>query len=105
MKVYKVELMVLDFDDIGADGIKAEIENTKYGNRCIVPEVRACEARDIGDWSDEHPLNHRDTSDAEYQRLFAAPAPGDEMDKVQPTAKPAWWEYAYAGWNWGSSGK
>ena len=70
MKVYKVELMVLDFDGIGAEGIKDEIENTKYGNRCINPEVKGCEERDIGEWDDDHPLNHRDKSDAEYRRLF-----------------------------------
>jgi len=63
--------MVLDFDGIGAEGIKYEIENTKYANRCISPEVKGCEERDIGEWSDDHPLNHRDKSDAEYRRLFA----------------------------------
>jgi len=70
VNVYKVELMVLDFDGIGAEGIKYAIENTKYGNRCISPEVKGCEERDIGEWSDDHPLNHRDKSDAEYHRLF-----------------------------------
>jgi hypothetical protein len=75
MKVYKVELMVLDFDGIGAEGIKDEIENTKYGNRCISPEVKGCEERDIGEWSDDHPLNHRDKSDAEYRRLFMPNSP------------------------------
>ncbi len=76
MKVYRVELMVLDFDEIGSEGIKDEIENTKYGNRCISPEVMGCEERDIGEWSDDHPLNHLDKSDAEYRRLFAPNAGG-----------------------------
>jgi hypothetical protein len=70
MKVYKVELMVLDFEGIGADGIKEEIENARYGNRCISPEVVAAESRDIGEWSDEHPLNQIDKAEAEFNRLF-----------------------------------
>ena len=69
--MYKVELMVMDFDGLGADGIKEEIENTRYANHCINPEVMACEERDIGEWSDEHPLNQRDKADAEYRRLFS----------------------------------
>jgi hypothetical protein len=71
--------MVLDFDGIGAEGIKYEIENTKYANRCISPEVKGCEERDIGEWSDDHPLNHRDKSDAEYNRLFAPNAPAHPL--------------------------
>jgi len=72
MKAYQIELMVLDFDGLGSDGIKAEIENTRYANRCIKPEVMACEERDIGEWSDEHPLNQSDKADAEYHRLFSS---------------------------------
>ena len=68
--MYKVELMVLDFDGIGADGIKQEIEYARYSNRCISPKVKGCESRDIGKWDDSHPLNHRDTADAEYRKLF-----------------------------------
>ena len=71
MKVYKVELMVVDFDGIGGDGVKDELENARYGNRCIRPEVKGIQERDIGEWDDDHPLNQMDTSDAEYRRLFA----------------------------------
>ena len=70
MNVFKIELMVLDFDNIGAEGIKDELENTKYANRCISPTVKGVESRAIS-WSDEHPLNHRDTADEEYRRLFS----------------------------------
>ena len=83
MKVYKVELMVLDFDGIGAEGIKDEIENTKYGNRCISPEVKGCEERDIGEWDDDHPFNHRDKSDAEYRRLFTPNATAHVRDRSE----------------------
>lgn len=31
-KVIRVEVMVLDFDDLGIDGVRETIENTKYPN-------------------------------------------------------------------------
>jgi hypothetical protein len=70
MKVYKVELLIIDFDKLGPDEIKSEIENCNYLNDCISPKVKAIEERDIGEWSDDNPLNNRNTSDAEYKRLF-----------------------------------
>lgn len=70
VKVYKVELMIVDCDGIGAEGIKEELEDTEYANHCISPEVMSCESRDIGEWSDSHPLNLLDLRDAEYRRLF-----------------------------------
>lgn len=72
MKVYKVELLIIDFDQLGPDGIKSAIENTRYPNHCISPKVKSTEERDIGEWSDDNPLNFRDTCDAEYRRLFGA---------------------------------
>lgn len=71
MKVYKIEVMIVDMDDIGGEDIRDVIENTRYPNRCIAPEVKAIESRDIGDWHDDHPMNIRDKRDAEYRRLFA----------------------------------
>jgi hypothetical protein len=28
------------------------------------------EVKDIGEWSDDHPLNHNHTAETEYKRLF-----------------------------------
>lgn len=70
MKVYKVEIMIIDFDGLGADGIVSEIENTRYANDCIYPKVKSIVEKDIGEWDDNHPLNSRKTCDAEYARLF-----------------------------------
>jgi hypothetical protein len=70
MKVYKVELMIIDFDGLGADAIKDEIENTHYANHCISPTVKNIHERDIGEWDDSHPLNQLDTSDYTYRELF-----------------------------------
>jgi hypothetical protein len=70
MKAYKVEILVIDHDDIGEDQIKDAIRNTRYPNHCISPSVKKITAMDIGEWTDEHPLNIRGKSDEEYTRLF-----------------------------------
>jgi hypothetical protein len=71
MKVYRIEVMVVDMDQIGEQEVKDVIENTRYPNRCISPEVKKIESRDIGEWHDDHPMNLNSSRDAEYQRLFA----------------------------------
>ena len=70
MKAYKVELLIIDHDEVGLDGIKEVIENTKYPNYCISPDVKNIVSADIGEWDDEHPLNKYETADAEYNKLF-----------------------------------
>jgi len=70
MKVYKVELMIIDFDGLGANEIQSVIENQKFPNRCIFPDVMDISERDIGEWSDDHPLNNTRTSASEYRKLF-----------------------------------
>lgn len=74
MNVYKIELLVIDFDAIGPEECKDVIENVCYPNRCISPEVKHIETRTV-EWSDDHPLNKHATADAEYARLFSLPAP------------------------------
>lgn len=81
MQIHKLIVSVLDFDQLGADGVKQALENTRFANDCISPSVRAIESRDIGEWSDDSPLNRRDTAQAEFERLFAPTAP--------PVAAPA----------------
>ena len=70
MKVHKITLYVIDFDKLGADGVKQEIENTRYANDCISPQIMSVETADGGLWHDNHPLNQGDTCDAELARLF-----------------------------------
>lgn len=74
MQVIKLVVMVIDFDGVGADGVKDVIENARYSNHCISPAVRSVDVREIGEWRDDHPLNHGSTADAEYLRLFGAEA-------------------------------
>ena len=71
MRVYKIELMVLDFDQIG-DDIPATIEEARYPNRCISPKVMSVETREIGEWDDSNSLNNTNTMKARFNELFAA---------------------------------
>jgi hypothetical protein len=78
MKVYRVELMVIDHDNLGERGVRETLENTRFPNDCLNPSVTRIDGRDIGEWRDDHPLNRRSTADAEFDRLFADPAPTPE---------------------------
>lgn len=75
MNAYKIELLIVDIEGIGEESIKTEIENARYPNDCVNPQVKSVERRDIGEWHDDHPLNKRDTADTEYRRLFMPNAP------------------------------
>lgn len=56
VKVHRVEVLVVDHDDMGAEEVKTVIENTRYPNHCMYPQVIATETREV-EWSDRHPLN------------------------------------------------
>ena len=71
MNVHRLVIMVVDFDEIGAEGIKGVIENARFPNDCIHPHVMEVDTRDIGEWHDEHPLNYLDCNE-EFDELFTA---------------------------------
>lgn len=75
MKVYKVEVMIIDHEDIGEEAVKSELENANFANDCIRPRVVKLEARDIGEWEDSNPLNFNSKWREEYERLFSTPGP------------------------------
>ena len=66
MKAYKIEVLVIDIENIGELEIIESLKNTKY----IYPQVKDVKSVDIGEWSDEHPLNKRDNCEEEYKKLF-----------------------------------
>ncbi len=70
MKAYKLEILIIDLDKVGKDEIVSILENTKYPNWCISPDVKSIEEADIGEWHDDHPLNKKASCDEEYKRLF-----------------------------------
>lgn len=70
MKIIKLVVTVIDFDGIGAESIRDTIQNSHYPNHCISPSVHSMEERDIGEWTDDHPLNRKSTVEAEIKRIF-----------------------------------
>jgi hypothetical protein len=70
-KVHKVTLMIVDFDKLDAEGVKEVIENTRYPNRCLNPDVMTIETKEV-EWDDEHPLNYRSSREKAFEELFAS---------------------------------
>ena len=67
MKAYKIVLAFRDSDTPDDNYIELFLEY--IANKPI--EVMAIESRDIGEWSDDHPLNQKYPVRAEWQRIFA----------------------------------
>lgn len=67
MKSYKIEIIVNDYDDIGVDEIKTIIEDhSKY----IAPMVLDVKEMEVGEWSDDHPLNSRKFAKSYVDKVF-----------------------------------
>jgi len=75
MKAFKVEVLVLDFENYGKEQIELMLGNVR-GLMCNVHDIQVA---DIGEWDDEHPLNNRTTQDAEFQRLFPGISPNEDL--------------------------
>jgi NTP pyrophosphatase (non-canonical NTP hydrolase) len=71
VEVFKVVLMVVDHDGLGADQVGGVLEQTRYPNHCMGPVVMHTETREVY-WSDDHPLNTIYQT-AEFERLFGLP--------------------------------
>ncbi len=74
MKAYLVKLFIVDHDELGAADIKSVLENARYPNHCIDPCVFEVQEADIGEWSDDHPLN----------RIGVDPRPWFADDRATP---------------------
>jgi hypothetical protein len=70
MKAYKIELLIVDHDEVGEEDMVTLIEDARYPNHCLSPYVMKIQSRDIGEWSDDHPLNMKDGMKKEFNRLF-----------------------------------
>lgn len=71
IRVYKIELMVVDHDDVGPQDVAVLIETTRYPSRCIAPRVMNVDERAV-EWTDEHPLNSARGWQAAFRALFAS---------------------------------
>lgn len=72
VKVHKLEVLIVDHDGLGPDEIKQVLENARYPNHCMSPDVIRIETRQV-DWTDEHPLNStlEERWRPAYEALFA----------------------------------
>lgn len=70
MKAYKIEILIIDHDNLGPASLKNELENANFANDCINIQIKNMIEKDIGEWTDDHPLNNRLTQDQEYINLF-----------------------------------
>lgn len=66
MKAYKVEVLVLDFENYGEEQI-AHFINDIDGASCTAMKIQSVE---IGRWEDSNPLNSSATHMQEFARLF-----------------------------------
>lgn len=71
MKVHKLEIFIIDHDNLGIDEIVTVIDNTRFSNDCINPRVISSQTVDIGEWSDDNPLNRKATQKQEIEKLFS----------------------------------
>ncbi len=63
MKAYKVELLVLDHENIGVCK-----ETFREDFEYLFPRVMSIQSKEIGEWDDDHPLNFGDIEF--YNNLF-----------------------------------
>ena len=71
MKAYRVEILAIDFDNDGEKEIEILLNSLRLPNGSPIVTVMSIAGRDIGEWSDDHPLNDMDKVKAEYARLFS----------------------------------
>jgi hypothetical protein len=69
IEVHRVVLYVVDHDQLGSSEVIDVLENARYPNRCMSPDVASIETVSV-EWSDDHPLNRSDTKDEALAKLF-----------------------------------
>lgn len=67
--VHRLDVLIVDTDCVGTQGVKDVLVNARYPNHCIAPDILSIETKAV-EWSDDHPLNRRDTQDAAIAVLF-----------------------------------
>lgn len=66
MKLYKIEVYVIDHDNFGIDEV---MECVAAADSTYISRVDGVEA-DIGEWSQDHPLNQSVTPVEEFRKYF-----------------------------------
>lgn len=70
IKVYRLEVLIIDHDECGTEEIREVLENQRYPNDCIFPQVMSVEHREV-EWSDNHPLNDLHKCQKAFRKLFS----------------------------------
>lgn len=81
MKAYKIELLIVDHDEVGQDDIRNILETQKYPNHCIAPNVMGVECVEIGEWNDDHPLNKLDKQREHFDTIFHKDSSTEELKR------------------------
>ena len=66
MKMHKIEVYVIDFEDSGVE----ECMNLIEENQDIMCKVVHTETIDIGEWNDDHELNQNSSGPEIYRKYF-----------------------------------
>lgn len=66
MKAYKLEVLVIDFEGHGLESIEQELEYCHHFSF----QIKDTKVSDIGEWSDDHPLNKGATCKQAYKELI-----------------------------------
>ena len=69
MKVFKLEVLIIDEGVSDEDEAVSIIDETRYPNHVNVSAV-TCREAEIGEWYDNNPLNYEVSQKAEMNRLF-----------------------------------
>lgn len=104
MRVYKMEVMVIDTEGLGVGEIKSLIEDNSCDGLVVSPVVRSLEVREIADMPGNHPHEIQKYVDSVWQGLFLNSNPSsatrlidlDELLNGNPT-----WEEVVEFWKSG----
>jgi hypothetical protein len=69
MKAYKVELLIIDDGDLGADAIKSVIQTTRFASN-VKARVMSVGERELGNIDQNHPLRVPTTEQREFEQTF-----------------------------------
>jgi hypothetical protein len=70
MNAFLLSVLVINHDELSLDDVTDLLENQRYPNHCMAPVVVNARSADIGEWTDNHPLN---TAGADYTTYFVCP--------------------------------
>jgi len=65
MKAYKLEILVINHEDMSLENILIELSHSHHIN----PQVQSVSETDIGPWHDDHPLNKKLTCNEMFKQL------------------------------------